>query len=561
MIYENLFWRGCLMAGLALGVLILGYPTAFIVTHGVNASSWPQFLDSPEAWFDALKSLNLSLLFKTYSEMAVAKCDAFAGGGIIEAVLLLSSVIIAAPFVVLGGGKTVRRSSSSEYGSTDWATTSDLARLSKGLEIGIDPASKRRVCVQVEGNLLTIAPPRSGKTDGFIIPNLAAPEKNAWSGPAVVIDPKGDAYKAVKRRREAMGRTVRCLDPLGLVGGADRWNPLAKIDANDVLRMLSVANSLLPNTSQTDGNSAYFSNSAADLIVGAIIGAISEGRADPVGAAALLNQREQLMRALEKNDDEASKAALAILNMDDRSRNPIESTARQATQWLRDPLMQTVVQGPTFEMADLLAGDVDLFIVLPADDRKKILAPFVRWLLSDLFEAVRSRRPEERIVCFIDEANVLGNFQALVDGAGELPGYGISLWTIWQSRSQIIQTYGAEGAETFLATAEVVNLFNLSRARPDECEHWSTAIGSFTGFSETSSSGDQSKEKTKSSALEARRLVPATDLPEFSKLWQIVFLNHNDHTANPLKLLRTKAHKDFRFRGLLDPTIPVGKSE
>lgn len=561
MVYKNLFWRGMAMVFLVMLAVITAYPAAFIVSHGFNASAWPPFLDGPEAWFRSLGHADLSMLFKIYAEMAAGKCDAIAGGGFVEGLLLVSGLIVATPFVVFGGGKTVRRSSSNEYGSTDWATKSDLGRLNKGLEIGIDPTTKRRVRIQVEGNLLTIAPPRTGKTAGFIIPNLAFPEKNAWSGPAVVIDPKGDAYKAVKRRREAMGRTVRCLDPLGMRGGQDRWNALANVDVTDVLSMLSVARALLPSEAKMDENGAYFTNTAADLIVGAMICAANHGRADPVGAAALLNDRSEFMKALEKNSDDASATALAILNMEERGRNAIESTARQATQWLRDKRMKTIVQNPTFEMADLLTGDVDLFIVLPADGKKKILAPFVRWLLSDLFAAVRSRPPEQRIVVFIDEANVLGNFDALLEGYGELPGYGISLWTIWQARSQIVKTYGKEGAETLLGTAEMTNIFGLPRVLPDEQEYWSTAIGSFTGFKETSSVSETSKEKSKTTALEALRLVPATDLPELLRLWQVVFLNKGNRTTNPMKLARTQAHNDLRFVGLLDATQPVGQTK
>jgi type IV secretion system protein VirD4 len=560
MVYKNLFWRGMAMAFLVMLAVITAYPAVFIVTHGFDASTWPQFLDGPDAWFRSLGHADFNMLFKIYAEMATGKCDAIAGGGFVEIVLLVIGLIVATPFVVLGGGTTVRRSSSNEYGSTDWATKSDIGRLNKGLEIGIDPTTKRRVRIQVEGNLLTIAPPRTGKTAGFIIPNLAFPEKNAWSGPAVVIDPKGDAYKAVKRRREAMGRTVRCLDPLGMRGGQDRWNALANVDVTDVLRMLSVARALLPSEAK-DENGDYFTNTAADLIVGAMICAANRGRADPVGAAALLNDRSEFRKALEKNSDDASATALAILNMDDRGRDAIESTARQATQWLRDERMKTIVQNPTFEMADLLSGDVDLFIVLPADEKKKIIAPFVRWLLSDLFAAVRSRPPEQRIVAFIDEANVLGNFDALLEGYGELPGYGISLWTIWQARSQIVKTYGKEGAETLLGTAEMTNIFGLPRVLPDEQEYWSTAIGSFTGFKETSSISETSKEKSKTTALESLRLVPATDLPELLRLWQVVFLNKGNRTTNPMKLARTQAHNDLRFVGLLDGKQPVGQTK
>ncbi|WP_454622378.1 type IV secretory system conjugative DNA transfer family protein [Bradyrhizobium cenepequi] len=102
--------------------------------------------------------------------------------------------------------------------------------MNAGLEVGINPATERPIRIQVEGNLVTIAPPRSGKTGGFVIPNLTFPEPKAWAGPAVVIDPKGDAFRAVKRRRETMGKTIRCLDPLNYVGGADRWNPLSRVD-------------------------------------------------------------------------------------------------------------------------------------------------------------------------------------------------------------------------------------------------------------------------------------------------------------------------------------------
>jgi type IV secretion system protein VirD4 len=484
---------------------------------------------------------------------------AFAGGGMFEMATIVASLIIATPLVVFGGKLALPRHPSAIYGSTDWASSRDLARLNKGLEIRFDPATKRRVRVQVEGNLLTIAPPRTGKTSGFIIPNLTWPEPNAWCGPAVVIDPKGDAFFAVRRRRKALGKTVRCLDPLGLVGGEDRWNPLLRVSATDVLSMQAVARSLLPNSGHSSDNSEYFTISAVDVIVGAMIATIKDGHPDPVGAAGLLHSTANLRDALAHNVDEASKAALEILKMEERSRDQILASARQATQWLRDAKMQSVVKSHTFEMTDLLSGAVDLFIVMPADEmKKKILAPYVRWLLSDLFAAFRSGRAKERALVFVDEANVLGKFDALLDGAGELPGYGVSLWTIWHNRSQIAGLYGESGAETMQATAEVINLFNLSRALPDEVEHWSKAIGSFTGYSSTSTT-DKSGAKTESTGAAEFRLVPATDLPKLLQKQQIVFLTSPNLTANPIKLGRTQAHKDPRFKGLIDPRPPIGR--
>lgn len=102
---------------------------------------------------------------------------------------------------------------------------------------------------------------------------------------------------------------------------------------------------------------------------------IRDGKPDPVGAATLLMDQERILKALENCTDQASAAAREILNMEPRARDSIISTAQQATQWLRDERMQTAVQDHTFELSDLASGDVDLFIVPPADDRKKILAP------------------------------------------------------------------------------------------------------------------------------------------------------------------------------------------
>ena len=547
---------------LALAAPFIYYPLAFMVFHGLNPAGWPDVPYDPHDWFAGLQRADFSMVFSNYSQMAHHGNPAFAGGGFLELMVLVVGIIFATPIVVFGGMvRLSNRTDSSIYGSTDWATRKQRARLKKGLEIGVDLETKGRIRIQVEGNLLTIAPPRTGKTDGFIIPNLAFPEKSAWSGPAVVIDPKGDAYRAVKRRRMEMGRTVRCLDPLDLVGGRDRWNPLLRIDPKNVLYMQSVAKALLPETGAAGDNAAYFTNSAVDLIVGAMIGTIKDGRPDAIGAAALINDDGKLREILRTNEDAASAAVLSILNMEDRGRDYILATARQATQWLRDERMQSVVTNNTFEMSDLLSGTVDLFITLPADDRKYILAPYVRWLLSDLFEAFRTGRRKKRLVVFIDEANVLGRFGAVLNGVGELPGYGISLWTIWQTRSQIVETYGDHGADTLLGTAQMVNLFNLSRSLPEELERWSGAIGSFTGKKMTIGRDARSGEKTESFTLEAQRLAPATDLPSLLEKSQIVLLTGRGFTTAPIKLGRTYAYLDPRFAGLVDFTAPVGTSQ
>lgn len=566
---RTLFVRILAVIALAIAVLVLGYPAAFIVQHGWNPAAWPANLDlTPMVWLHewrigptstGLHYTNVKLIFETYWEMASELSPAFAGGGVREIAVIGGGAVFVSAWVLFGGKLVPLRDRSNIYGSAEWASRKDLARLNRGLEIGLDPETGNAVRIRVEGNLLTIAPPRTGKTGGFIIPNLVFPEVGAWSGPAVVIDPKGDAYRAVRRRREEMGKTVRCLDPLNLVEGADRWNPLCKIDPTDVLYLQSVALALLPPPQNSNGNTDYFQSRASDVIVAAILATIRDGKPDLVGAANLLMKPDDILRALQGCREQATMAAEAIIAMEPRNRDSIISTAQQATLWLRDTRMQSVVQDHTFEMIDLASGDVDLFIVLPADDRKVILAPYVRWLLADLFTSVRQNRPAERIVTFIDEAFVLGRFDAILRGAGELPGYGISLWTFWQTRQQIIDTYGQYGAETLIATAEMTNIFNLSKALPDEMEHWSRAIGTYTGVKPTRARDAQTGRINETQTLEAVRLVPATDLAKLLNRSQVVFLTSTVHTPDPIKLTKTRSDTDPRFNGLVDLVEPVGR--
>ena len=541
---------------------MLGYPAAFIVQHGLNSAAWsPNLPMHPTEWFQELSRyyVNIPLVIATYWEMWHGVSPSFAGGGYVECAVLGCSTIFMGTMILFSGKLVALRDPSNMYGNAEWASQGDINRLNKGLEIGLDPGTGRAVRIQVEGNLITIAPPRTGKTGGFIIPNLVFSEVNAWAGPAVVIDPKGDVYKAVKRHRETtMGRTVRCIDPLGYAGGTDRWNPLALIDPNDVLYLQSMALALLPQAAQETEAGAYFRSRAVDLIVAAILTTVRNGRADPVSAANLLMDQEGLLAALQGRADQTSVAARGILMMEERARENIVSTAEQATQWLRDERMQAVVQDHTFDLGDLSNGDVDLFIVLPADDRKKILAPYVRWLLADLFGSVRKNKPAERIVAFIDEAFVLGRFGAILEGAGELPGYGISLWTFWQSRHQIIETYGPNGADTLIGTAEMINVFNLPAAQPEEIEHWSKAIGTYTGVKLSGGRNGGSGALKVTGTPEAVRLVPATGLPVLLQRKQVVFLTSSAHTPAPLKLTKTLSYTDPRFGGLIDVAPPVG---
>lgn len=545
--------------------LVCGYPGAFVATHGLDPHGWPALKGTAATWFSLpgrgvveIVSGGLVRVVGTYVHMALGQSPAFTGGGQIELLAIAGSAALVSAVIAFGAKLEPLRHRSTRFGNARFASRRALTLMRTGIEIGIDPATLQPVRVQVEGNLLTIAPPRRGKTGGLVLPNLAFPDLEAWSGPAIVIDPKGDAYRAARRRRHAMGRKVRCLDPVGIVGGSDRWNPLHRRRAGDVLYLQAMVLAVLPPADSTSEAGAFFRDRASVILVAAILVSIREGRNDVVRAAALVRDPDRLLAELEGRDDAVSCDARSILTGDERSRSNILSTAGQGLSWLLDPIMEEAVQDHTFAITDLCDGETDLFLVLPADDRRKIIAPYIRWLLADFFAAVRERPVAERLVIFLDEAFILGAFSAILEGAGELPGYGVSLWTFWQSENQLSQTFGSDGAAILKDTAEVIQVFNMSRANAEECRRWSEALGTYTGIDETETTDAATGRPTTSRSAAAVPLVHPAAMAEETRHHSFVFVNSPAYTSDPLKLAKTAAHRDPRFAELLDFVAPVG---
>jgi type IV secretion system protein VirD4 len=114
------------------------------------------------------------------------------------------------------------------HGSARFATANEtraLARADTGLLIGRDMKTRKLLRYPGPAHLLTIAPTRTGKGVGTIIPNLID-----YPGPVVCIDPKGENAIVTARERARFG-PVHILDPFGITGlPSAAFNPLDRID-------------------------------------------------------------------------------------------------------------------------------------------------------------------------------------------------------------------------------------------------------------------------------------------------------------------------------------------
>jgi hypothetical protein len=212
----------------------LDYPLASTGQHGFDTALWPNGVVKWGQWFGYVASSNGSEIFDRYGQMLRNVSDDFAWG----VVLGLTAAPLCDCGISLIKGKEfgLVRDLSGVFGAARWANAAELDQMKSGLELGTDKLTGRAIRVSIEGNLLTIAAPRKGKSAGLLIPNLVCPELEAWAGPAVVIDPKGAVFLSVaKRRRERA-------EPSGVsILSISSTEPIAGIHSNtSILRIFYI---------------------------------------------------------------------------------------------------------------------------------------------------------------------------------------------------------------------------------------------------------------------------------------------------------------------------------
>lgn len=83
----DLAFRACLVLVLGLAVFLLGYPAAYLASHGLDTRAWPALPGTPVAWLTPEGSgpgAWLALLVRmgrTYLNMVLGRSQALPGGG------------------------------------------------------------------------------------------------------------------------------------------------------------------------------------------------------------------------------------------------------------------------------------------------------------------------------------------------------------------------------------------------------------------------------------------------------------------------------------------------
>ncbi len=451
-------------------------------------------------------------------------------------------------------------------GSARFGDRADVRKLEASGDLLIGRSAKSGKLLRYDGaaHLLTMAPTRSGKGVGTIIPNLLLLDRSV-----ICIDPKGENARVTARARaRATKGPVWCLDPFGVSGRPPAcYNPLDRLDPAS-LDLAEDANTLadaLVHDAPGQSGEAHWNEEAKALIAGLILHVVTT---EPLDRRTLATVREYLTLAparfadlLAAMQDSAgagglvARAANRQLGKSDREAAGVLSSAQRHTHFLDSPRIVASTATSDFTFAGLKESTATVFLCLPPDR----LDTYARWLRLLVSQAVTdmarsTARPARPVLFLLDEFAALGRLEPVERAMGLMAGYGLQLWPILQDMHQLKANYG-ERAGTFMSNAGVIQAFGvndhatadmLSRTIGDttlEYDTVSTSRG--TGWGENRACPSESV----SAHVTARRLATPDEIMRM-RPDQVLLLRQGEH---PLAVEKIRYYDQREFAGLFDP--------
>ena len=320
-----------------------------------------------------------------------------------------------------------------------------------------------------DAHLITVAPTRSGKGRGVIVPNLLH-----YEGPVVVLDPKGENYQITARRRQEMGQQVVKVDPFYVLDDTtDGMNPfdVFTLPRADIVSDGQMLAHLLA-AGNTNGREPFWDLNGCGLLTGVIayIATVKEPADRNLNEVCKVLTSDDVVYNLAVVLDTVGKRLkkhcyqeiASFLQMPDLTRGGVLATAESYLRPFLSERVEAAFAKSSFPLSDVVDGKpLSIYLILPPDKLQSHKALLKLWV-GMLLKAITSRTeaPALRTLFLLDECSQLGNFPFLETMITLSAGYGVWCWSFWQDLSQLKAAYPTNW-ENILNNCGVVQTFGI----------------------------------------------------------------------------------------------------
>lgn len=404
------------------------------------------------------------------------------------------------------------------HGSARWAGKSDIVssgliskkpkEANQGVYVGAwEDKSGKIHYLRHDGpeHILTIAPTRSGKGVGLVVPTLLS-----WPHSTVITDLKGELWEMTSGWRKSVGHKVLRYEP----ASADcevKLNPLEEIRLGTEHEIGDVQNLMtLVVDPEGKGLISHWQKTAYSLLVGVTIHALykckNEGKKATLPIVdSMLSDPDRDITELwmemvtyghvnGQNHPTAGRSARDQMSRAEEEAGSVLSSATSYLNLYRDPIVARNISESNFRIRDIMNNDspVSLYIVTKPGDKQR-LKPLVRVFIDMILRVLADdlkfsegqpvKNYKHKLLLMMDEFPSLGKMEIMQESLAFLAGYGIKAYLICQDLNQLKSRENGYGPdEAITSNCHIQNAYPPNRL--ETADHLSRLTGQTTVIKE-----------------------------------------------------------------------------
>ncbi|WP_413623968.1 type IV secretory system conjugative DNA transfer family protein [Luteibacter sp. Lutesp34] len=466
------------------------------------------------------------------------------------------------------------------HGDARFATLADMKKAGlltrKPESILIGKYKGRYLWLGGAQHVITISPTRSGKTTSLAIPVLLT-----YGHSIVVLDLKGELYKATSGQRKAMGQEILVWAPYDEQGRTHRFNPMTLLagmaPAKRIGEVQTIAAILYPDQPGADPFWTTQARAAFTAFASYLFEAWDRKHPGDIGAdQSLINAShdfpsfERILRFSSGSDEETTRDMLGALvknarpgdispqtrtvfanlaGLADETFSSVIAAMQAPLQQFLSPILAAATNATDFDIRSLRKEPTTLYVNIPTnklDESSKLLNIFFSTVIGNNLDKQLGEEPDLKyqVLMLMDEFTAMGRVDVWAKRISIAASYGVRDLCIVQSRAQLTGTYGDNDAQNFITNHGAQIVF-APREQAD-ANAYSEMLGYRTARKQqrSTSHGGSGRQVSTSHVEERRALLLPQEIKELPADDELIFYEG----CKPIRARKNWFFKDKHFQ-------------
>lgn len=450
-----------------------------------------------------------------------------------------------------------------EFGDAHWATWQDINNAGlfakEGLILG--KYKGKYIISDTPTHCIVIAPTRSGKGIGIVVPNLLN-----WPDSLICLDIKHENFRKTAGFRKAHGHEVFMWSPLDQNGLSHRYNPLEAVSKDPYQRISDIqviANILIKDPVKSD---PVWASEARALFVGLALYVMeNDEMPSTIGAINRLLGTEQDLgdickHIVSKHPELSSTIKKSLMNFANKAakeRSGVKSSLNQAINLWDNPVIDAATSVSDFSISDMRKKRMAVYVGV-LTGQIQTLAPLLRIFFEQVITTLSLKEPDEnepyKVLLMMDEFHMLGAMSSMTSAFTLLGGYNCRVLAVVQGLKWLDDTYGKDKRDGILSCCAHQVFFAANDL--ETANYVSNSCGDRTvkTVSTSQKSSFKYEPPSKNTSYRARPLISKEKVKQLPKHEEIIITE----ASCPVRARKIAYYKDssFQKRLLPPPSVP-----